>query len=74
MVMTTIKKALLKPTKVRGSVVLSREEYLRLCMAAAPVVQLKGKAAEALDKSVEKALREHREGKTRTKRSLADLD
>jgi hypothetical protein len=74
MVPVATKKTTLEPRKSRNTVTLSREEYLRLCMAAAPVVQLKGKAAKALDREVEKALREHREGKTRTIRSLADLD
>jgi len=39
-----------------------------------PVYHLKGKAAKRLDKLVEEGLRDHREGKTRKIKSLADLD
>jgi len=49
--------------KKGGIVILSLGEYERL-KRAIPTYQLKGKAAEKLDKLVEEGLREHREGKT----------
>jgi hypothetical protein len=63
-----------KSKKVQNTVVLSRQKHLRLCVAAAPVVQLKGKAAKALDKLVEEGMREYKAGKTTRIHSLADLD
>ncbi len=39
-----------------------------------PVYQLRGKAAENLDREVRQAMREYREGKTKKIQSLADLD
>ncbi len=61
-----------KIRKSRGVVVLPVEEYYRILMV--PGYRLKGKAARDLDKLVEEGLREHRQGKTRKIRSLADLD
>ena len=64
-----------KITKESGVVVLPVKEYKRLLEAAAiPDVYLTGKAAEDLDKLVEEGLREYRAGKTRTLRSLAELN
>ncbi|MDP3645692.1 MAG: hypothetical protein Q8R25_01250 [bacterium] len=60
--------------KQKGLVVLPIKEYQRLLEAAISTHYLSGKAAVRLDKLVEKSLREHREGKTRRIRSLADLD
>lgn len=74
--MTTATLARLKKaaTGRRGSVVLSARAYKNLLDAAVPTYYLTGKAATDLDKLVEEGLREHAEGKTRTIRSLADLD
>ena len=57
-----------------GVVVMSLKEYHRLLERSVPTYYLKGKAAERLDKLVENGLKEHREGKTRVLKSLADLD
>ena len=48
----------------KGVVVLDMSEYEELCQAAVPTYHLTGKAAEALDREVEEALREEQEGKT----------
>ena len=50
------------------------KEYHRLLKRSVPTHYLKGKAAERLDKLVEEGLKEHREGKTKVIKSLADLD
>lgn len=63
-----------KIEKEGGVVVLSLEEYRKLSERAVPTYHLKGKAAEKLDKLVEQGLKEYREGKTKTIKSLADLD
>ena len=60
--------------KKGGVVVLSLEEYKRLSLGAVPDYYLKGRAANKLDKFVESGLKEYREGKTKTLRSLADFD
>ena len=55
------------PKSVTGReelVVISRKEYERMKANMVPVFNLKGKAAINLDRRVEKALREHRAGKT----------
>ena len=57
-----------------GIVVLSLKEYQKLLASTVPTYYLKGKAGAKLDRLVEKGLEEHREGKTRVIRSLADLD
>jgi len=57
-----------------GLVILPVKEYRRLLERAVPDVYLTGKAARDLDKLVADGLREHREGKTRKIKSLADLD
>lgn len=57
-----------------GIVILSLKEYQRLSERAVPTYYLKGKAARDLDKLVERGLKEYRAGKTRTIKSLADLD
>lgn len=74
--MTTATLLKLKKTaaKRKGDVVLPAKVYRQLLDAAVPTYYLTGKAATDLDKLVEEGLREHAEGKTRTLRSLADLD
>ena len=57
-----------------GVVVMPLKEYHRLLKRSVPTHYLKGKAAERLDKLVEEGLKEHREGKTKVIKSLADLD
>ncbi len=60
--------------KIKGGVViLPLREYRKLLERVVPVYHLRGKAAERLDASVRRALRDYREGKTRIIRSLADL-
>lgn len=61
-------------TKARGFVQIPVKTYRQLLDAAIPTYYLTGKAATDLDKLVEEGLRDHAEGKTRTLRSLADLD
>jgi len=68
----TISKEKIK--KEGGVVVLSLEEYRKLSEQAVPTYYLKGKAAKKLDKIVEQGLKDYRAGKTRTLKSLADLD
>jgi len=63
-----------KIKKEGGVVVLSLEEYRKLSEQAVPTYYLKGKAAKKLDKIVEQGLKDYRAGKTRTLKSLADLD
>lgn len=60
--------------KKEGVVILPLKEYRRLLARGIPEVYLTGKAARDLDKLVANGLREHREGKTRKIRSLADFD
>ncbi|MBI2051066.1 MAG: hypothetical protein HYT31_04700 [Parcubacteria group bacterium] len=54
------------PKKIRekGFVVLGLDEYEALKSAAIPTYHLTGAAAEELDREVEQALKEDREGKT----------
>ncbi len=68
----TIQKG--KINKEGGVVILSLKEYRKLSEQAVPTYYLKGRAAEKLDKLVENGLREYRAGKTRSIKSLADLD
>lgn len=60
--------------KAKRFVQVPVKTYRQLLDAAIPTYYLTGKAATDLDKLVEEGLREHAEGKTRTLRSLADLD
>ena len=55
-----------------GVVILSLEEYRKLSERAVPTYYLRGKAAERLDKLVERGLREYREGKVVSARSLGE--
>jgi len=68
---TLLKKA---ASKDKGVVVLPVQEYQRLIVAAVPTYYLSGKEATDLDKLVNEGVREYRAGKTRTIRSLSDLD
>lgn len=55
------------PKSVTGReelVVIPRKEYERMKAGMVPTFYLKGKAALRLDRRVEKALREHRAGRT----------
>ena len=67
----TLQKKLID--KSGGVVVLSLEEYERLRERVVPTYYLRGNDALTLDRSASRALREHRSGKSRTVRSLADL-
>lgn len=72
--MATITISKNKVKKEGGVVVLSLKEYRKLSEQAVPTYYLKGKAAKALDKLVERGLKDYRAGKTKTLKSLADLD
>jgi hypothetical protein len=74
MTTATLQRLKKSAAKARGSVTLSAKTYRELLDAAIPTYYLTGKAATDLDKLVEEGLREYAEGKTRTIRSLADLD
>ncbi len=50
--------------KKGGIVILPLGEYERLKRIAMPTYQLKGKAAEKLDKLVDEGLRDYKEGRT----------
>lgn len=69
--LTTIKIS--QPAFKKGVVVLPIDEYRELQARAVPTYYLTGKKALALDRLVEEGLREHRAGKTRKIKSLADL-
>ena len=56
-----------------GVVVLPLKEYRELQARTVPTYYLTGQAAEDLDREVEEALQEDREGKTRQIKSLRDL-
>ena len=59
----------------KAMVTIPLKEYqLYLEMIAAPVVQLKGKAARDLDRLYDYGMREYAAGRARKIRSLADLD
>ncbi len=62
-----------KQTLNKGVVLLPLQEYRELQIRAVPTYYLTGKKALALDRLVEEGLREHREGKTKQIKSLADL-
>jgi hypothetical protein len=72
MVMSTLTITRSKIKKEGGVVMLSLEEYRRLAEQAVPTYYLKGKAADKLDKLVEEGLKEYREGKTISARSLGE--
>lgn len=60
--------------RIGGMVILSLGEYEKLRQNTAPVYQLIGREAEELEKLVKDGLEEHRAGKCRAIKSLADLD
>ena len=62
-----------KIEKQKGVVILPIRDYLELLKDAAPTIQLSGAAARQLDRLVEEGLKEHKAGKTKTIKSLADL-
>lgn len=72
--MSTISISKNRIQKQKGVVVLPIKEYRRLLVSSVPEIYLTGNAAKRLDKLVAQGLKEHREGKTRKIRSLADLD
>lgn len=57
-----------------GVVILPASEYRRLIAATVPTHYLTGKHARDLDKLWSEGMREHKAGKTRKIKSLADLD
>lgn len=72
--MNTVTISKNKIRKEGGVVVLSLEEYKKLSRQAVPTYYLKGKEAKDLDKLVERGLKDYRAGKTKTLKSLTDLD
>ena len=72
--MSTITIPKRKINKEGGVVILSLAEYRKLSEQAVPTYYLKGKEAKKLDRLVEYGLKEYRAGKTKTLKSLADLD
>ncbi|QQG45054.1 MAG: hypothetical protein HYW89_03570 [Candidatus Sungiibacteriota bacterium] len=70
--MNTITIPTKKIKKEGGIVVLSLEEYRKLSERAVPTYYLKGKAAKKFDRMVEAGLKEYREGKTISARSLGE--
>lgn len=72
MATVTISKEKIK--KQGGVVILPLKEYQKLCERATPTYYLKGKEAEKLDKLVKMGLKEYRDGKCKTIKSLSDLD
>ncbi|MDP3763154.1 MAG: hypothetical protein Q8Q92_00635 [bacterium] len=70
--MTTITISKKKIEEESGVVVLPLKEYRKLCEQAAPTYYLKERAAEKLDKLVENGLKDYREGKTISARSLGE--
>ena len=64
------------PKKLAGRddlVVIPRKEYEHMKARMLPVLELKGKKADSLDRRVKNALRDYRQGKTRKIYSLANL-
>lgn len=74
MTTATLNKLKKAATEAKGFVQVPVKTYRQLLDAAVPTFYLTGKEATDLDKLVEEGLREYAEGKTRTIRSLADLD
>ncbi|MEK7673769.1 MAG: hypothetical protein AAB371_01045 [Patescibacteria group bacterium] len=68
---TISKKQVIKDS---GVVVLPLKEYERLVRNSVPTYYLEGKEAEELDKLVEEGLKEYKKGKTKTIKSLSELD
>lgn len=72
--MSTIAVRKEKIEKDKGVVILPIKEYQKLLERAVPEYYLTGKAARDLDKLVEKGLKAERLVKTKTIKSLADLE
>lgn len=70
--MNTIAISRKKIREEGGVVVLSLKEYRRLSEQTVPTYYLKGKAADKLDRLVERGLKEYRGGKAISARSLGE--
>jgi len=57
-----------------GYVILSIEEYTKLCERITPVYYLKEKSAQAIDKLYKEGMKEYYSGKCKTLKSLSELD
>ncbi|MFH1968088.1 MAG: hypothetical protein ABIJ84_01740 [bacterium] len=68
--MATITIPKIKIRKEGGVVILPIKEYQKLCERAVPAYYLKGQEAEKLDKLVEEGLREYRQGKCISAKSV----
>lgn len=58
----------------KGVVILPLKEYKKLVEGAVPTYYLTGKAAKRLDKLVSEGLKEYKAGKTKTIKSLSELN
>ena len=67
----TIPKNLIKNDDL---VIIPRKEYESMKARMVPIVYLKGKEAEKLDRLAKEGLKDYREGKCKAIKSLADLD
>lgn len=67
----TIPKNLIKNNDL---IIIPRKEYEEMKARMFPAFYLKGKKAEKLDRLVKNGLKDYREGKCKTIKSLADLD
>lgn len=67
----TIPKNLIKNDDL---VIIPRKEYEKMKAQMIPTFYLKGKEADKLDKLVKDGLKDYRDGKCKTIKSLADLD
>ncbi len=61
-----------KIEKQKGVVILPLKEYERLLVSAVPTYYLTGKAAERVDKLVDRGLREYRVGKATKADSITE--
>lgn len=68
----TIPKKLMKNKD--DLIIISRKEYESMKARMLPTFYLKGKEAKNLDKLVKEGLKEYQDGKSKTIKSLADLD
>jgi len=71
--MTTITLNVTKSALEEGLVVLGLEKYKEMEEKAVSTYYLSGKKVEEVDKLVNEGLKEHRAGKTKRIKSLADL-
>jgi len=60
--------------KQNGLVILTVEDFHKLCENQIPTYYLTGKKAKELDRLVKEGLREYEEGKCRSVKSLSELD